>query len=107
MPVKKRGYENFVILTVLISFFKIKKKNKNTSPRPSLANVIVLPVNEIFLTKMPIAPVSMTDIIAAAYPIIFVFSIFIANLALNCFILASAQADLTPQSTALFLLPFQ
>ncbi len=103
MPVNKRVYENFVILTVLISFFKIKKKNKNTSPRPSLANVIVLPFNEIFLTKIPIAPVSMTEIIAAAYPIIFVFSILIADLSYNCFILASAQADLTHQNSSLFL----
>ena len=103
MPVNKREYENFLILTVLIFFFRIKKKNKNTRPRPSLANVIVLPVNEIFLTKMPIAPVSMTDIIAAAYPIIFVFFILIANFSCNYFILASAQADLTPQNSSLFL----
>ena len=85
MPVNKRVYENFVILTVLIYFFKIKKKIKNIRPRPSLAKVIMLPSNEIFLTKIPIAPVSMTDIIAAAYPIIFVFSNFIVNKPYNYF----------------------
>ena len=75
MPVNKREYENFVILIFLISSLRIKKQLKNIRPMPSLANVIMHPFDEIFLTKIPIDPVSMTDIIAAVYPMIFVFPI--------------------------------
>ena len=73
MPEDKREYDIFVILRFLISFLMNKKPIKNTRPRPNLTNVIIYPFDEIFLMKTPIDPMSMEAIIAAVYPIIFVF----------------------------------
>ena len=65
MPVDNREYENLVVLICLISFLTKKKHIKNIKPRLSLAKVIMCAFDEIFLTKIPIAPMRIVESIAA------------------------------------------